>query len=226
LISDRDWVQRKLGYGFNDESLLGSSLTHRSAGSPHNERLEFLGDSLLNFVIARELFSRVARADEGDLSRLRASLVKGPCLAELAKAVGLGDRLKLGSGELKSGGYRRESILADALEALFGAILLDGGVQAASGVILTLYAQRLDNLPRADELKDPKTRLQEWLQSRNISLPVYEVDEIQGAAHNQRFSVSCRVEPLEQLTTGRGTSRRKAEQASAAKMLENLTRND
>jgi ribonuclease-3 len=226
LISDRDWVQRTLGYSFRDEELLASSLTHRSAGSRHNERLEFLGDSCLNFVIARELFERVTRADEGDLSRLRASLVKGACLAELAKEIGLGDRLKLGSGELKSGGYRRESILADALEAVFGAILLDGDIQAASRVILALYRHRLSNLPKSDDLKDPKTRLQEWLQSRNIPLPVYEVDEIQGAAHNQRFSMSCRVDSLEQSTSGRGTSRRKAEQAAAAKMLENLISNE
>lgn len=222
MISDLDWVQRKLGYQFTDESLLAAALTHRSAGSRHNERLEFLGDSLLNFVIARELFVRSSRANEGDLSRLRASLVKGTTLAELAKSLGLGDQLKLGSGELKSGGYRRESILADALEALFGAVLLDGGTEAASKMVLGLYAQRLDNLPDPEKLKDPKTRLQEWLQSRNISLPDYAVDDVQGEAHNQRFSVSCRVESLNLHTTGRGTSRRKAEQASATIMLEKL----
>ena len=223
MISDRDWVQRKLGYSFRDESLLDAALTHRSAGSRHNERLEFLGDSLLNFVIAHELFLRSPRADEGDLSRLRASLVKGITLAEIAKSLGLGDQLKLGSGELKSGGYRRESILADALEAMFGAVLLDGGPEAASKMVLELFAGRLDNLPDPEALKDPKTRLQEWLQSKNISLPDYAVDDVQGAAHNQRFIVSCRVDSLSLLTTGQGTSRRKAEQASAASMLEKLT---
>ena len=223
MISDRDWVQRKLAYSFRDQGLLDAALTHRSAGSKHNERLEFLGDSLLNFVIAHELFLRSPRADEGDLSRLRASLVKGLTLAEIAKSLGLGDQLKLGSGELKSGGYRRESILADALEALFGAVLLDGGPEEATRIVLQLYAGRLDSLPDPEQLKDPKTRLQEWLQSKNISLPDYVVDDVQGAAHNQRFSVSCRVDSLNLYTTGQGTSRRKAEQASAASMLEKLT---
>jgi ribonuclease-3 len=223
VISDHDWVQQNLGYGFRDESLLDAALTHRSAGSRHNERLEFLGDSLLNFVIAHELFLRSPRADEGDLSRLRANLVKGITLAEIAKSLGLGDQLKLGSGELKSGGYRRESILADALEAMFGAVLLDGGPEAASKMVAKLFAGRLDNLPDPEALKDPKTRLQEWLQSKNISLPDYAVDDVQGAAHNQRFSVSCRVDSLDLHTTGQGTSRRKAEQASAASMLEKLT---
>jgi len=226
LIPDHDWVLRKLGYSFKDHSLLASALTHRSAGSQHYERLEFLGDSLLNYVIARELFRRAPRANEGGLSRLRASLVNGGALAELARAVDLGDQLKMGSGELKSGGYRRASILADALEAVLGAILIDGGTDAASDVILTLFRERLETLPPSEQLKDPKTQLQEWLQSRNIALPTYEVDEVQGAAHNQRFRVSCRVDSLDQLTTGRGTSRRKAEQASAAKMLENLTGNE
>jgi ribonuclease-3 len=224
LTRDQDWVRSKLGYSFKDENLLASALTHRSAGSRHNERLEFLGDALINFVIALELYRRVPRADEGDLSRLRASLVKGGSLAELARSVSLGDQLKLGSGELKSGGYRRESILADALEAMFGAILLDGGTEAASKAILVLFDERLHNLPKPEHLKDSKTRLQEWLQARNIALPVYAVDEVQGAAHNQRFSVSCQVASLDQVTTGGGTSRRKAEQASAEKMLEILTK--
>jgi ribonuclease-3 len=222
LIPDHAWVRNTLGYSFKDEHLLASALTHRSAGSRHNERLEFLGDALINFVIAHELYLRAPRVDEGDLSRLRASLVKGGSLAELARSIGLGEQLKLGSGELKSGGYRRESILADALEAMFGAILLDGGAQAASEAVLALFAGRLDNLPKLDQLKDPKTRLQEWLQARNLALPTYEVDDVQGAAHNQRFSVSCRVQSLGQVTTGRGTSRRKAEQASAENMLEIL----
>ena len=224
MTPDHNWVRNTLGYSFKDENLLASALTHRSAGSRHNERLEFLGDALLNFVIARELYQRVPRADEGDLSRLRASLVKGHSLAELARSISLGDQLKLGSGELKSGGYRRESILADALEAMLGAILLDGGTRAASEAILVLFAERLDNLPKADQLKDPKTRLQEWLQARNIAFPTYEVDDVQGAAHNQRFSVCCRVDSLGQVTTGRGTSRRKAEQVCAEEMLEKLTK--
>lgn len=222
MITDAEWVRRTFGYRFRDEGLLAAALTHRSAGSRHNERLEYLGDALLNFVVARELFIRAADADEGDLSRLRASLVKGATLAELARTVGLGEQLKLGSGELKSGGFRRESILADALEALFGAILIDGGTEAGTTVILELYASRLQNLPRPDELKDPKTRLQEWLQSRNLSLPEYEVDEVHGAAHNRKFSVSCRVSSLESVSRGQGTSRRKAEQVAAANMLDQL----
>jgi len=222
VISDLDWAEQVFGFRFTDPDLLQSALTHRSAGSRHNERLEFLGDALLNFVIAEELFRRAGESDEGDLSRLRASLVKGATLAALARDAQLGDRLKLGSGELKSGGYRRESILADALEALLGALLLDGGTAAASNAIRRLYRKRLENLPRPSELKDPKTRLQELLQARGLGLPEYTVEDVRGAAHNQRFTVRCRVAALQREVAGLGTSRRKAEQAAASGMLTSL----
>jgi len=222
LIPDLDWAEKVFGYRFQDSAFLEAALTHRSAGSRHNERLEFLGDALLNFVIADELYRRVAQATEGDLSRLRASLVKGGTLAALARSAGLGDQLKLGSGELKSGGFRRESILADALEALIGAMLLDGGVVPASEAIRRIFRERLENLPSAADLKDPKTRLQELLQARGLGLPVYTVQEVQGAAHNQRFQISCQVADLRRECTGHGTSRRKAEQAAASNMLEVL----
>ena len=222
MISDLDWAEQVFGFRFTDPALLQSALTHRSAGSRHNERLEFLGDALLNFVIAEELFRRAGECDEGDLSRLRASLVKGATLAALAREAQLGDRLKLGSGELKSGGYRRESILADALEALLGALLLDAGADAAGAAIRRIYRRRLENLPRPAELKDPKTRLQELLQARGLGLPEYTVEDVQGAAHNQRFTVRCRVSALEREVAGLGTSRRKAEQVAASAMLASL----
>lgn len=222
MTRDLDWAEKVFGYRFQDKSLLEAALTHRSAGHRHNERLEFLGDSLLNFVIAEQLYRRVGQATEGDLSRLRASLVKGGTLAALARSAGIGDQLRLGSGELKSGGFRRESILADALEALIGAILLDGGVRPASEAIRRIFSERLENLPAASELKDPKTRLQELLQSRGLGLPVYTVQDVQGAAHNQRFQVCCQVVDLERECSGQGTSRRKAEQAAASNMLDEL----
>lgn len=211
-----------LGYECRDSALLEAALTHRSAGGAHNERLEFLGDAVLNCVVAMLVFREFAAADEGDLSRFRASLVSGEALAVIAAEIGLGEQLRLGSGELKSGGFRRKSILADGLEALFGAVYLDGGFAAAESVIERLYTPRMDRLPSAAELKDPKTRLQEALQAQGLPLPVYTVESIGGEAHNQSFEVSCAVNMLGLKTMARGPSRRRAEQAAAQLLLEAL----
>ena len=202
--------------------MLEAALTHRSAGGPHNERLEFLGDAVLNCVVAKLVFTEFGAADEGDLSRFRASLVSGEALAVIASEINLGERVRLGSGELKSGGFRRKSILADTLEALFGAIYLDGGFAAAAHVIERLFIPRLDRLPTAAELKDPKTRLQEALQAQGLPLPTYAVDAITGEAHNQQFQVSCTVESRGLRTTAGGASRRRAEQAAAQLLLNEL----
>ncbi|MFO7306492.1 MAG: ribonuclease III [Gammaproteobacteria bacterium] len=217
-----EWLRDALGYECRDSALLDAALTHRSAGGPHNERLEFLGDAVLNCVVATLLFREFANADEGELSRFRSSLVNGDALALIAAEIGLGDQLRLGSGELKSGGFRRKSILADSLEALFGAIYLDGGFDAAATVIERLFVPRLDRLPSAAELKDPKTRLQETLQARGLPLPGYAVDSVSGEAHNQVFQVSCTVDALGLKTYASGPSRRRAEQAAAQLMLEKL----
>jgi ribonuclease-3 len=214
------WLLEALDYECRDPALLEAALTHRSAGGPHNERLEFLGDAVLNCVVARMIFREFASADEGDLSRFRASLVSGEALAVIAAEIHLGDQLRLGSGELKSGGFRRKSILADTLEALFGAIYLDGGFEAAARVIERLFVPRLDRLPSAAELKDPKTRLQELLQSKGLPLPAYAVETVSGEAHNQSFEVSCSVEVLALKAIGKGASRRRAEQAAAAQLLQ------
>jgi ribonuclease III len=216
------WLKDALDYECKDAALLEAALTHRSAGGPHNERLEFLGDAVLNCVIAKLVFSEFAVADEGDLSRFRASLVSGEALAVIAAEIHLGDQLRLGSGELKSGGFRRKSILADTLEALFGAIYLDGGFEAASRVIERLFLPRLDRLPTAAELKDPKTRLQEALQGQGLPLPIYAVDLVSGEAHNQQFEVSCSVPALNLRTAAVGPSRRRAEQAAAQLLLNEL----
>ncbi len=217
------WLSDALGYECRDAALLEAALTHRSAGGPHYERLEFLGDAVLNCVIAMLVFREFGAADEGDLSRFRASLVSGEALAVIAGEIELGDQLRLGSGELKSGGFRRKSILADALEALFGAIYLDGGFDAASDVIERLFAPRLDRLPTAAELKDPKTRLQESLQARGLPLPIYAVESTSGQAHNQSFEVSCSVDALGLKAAAIGASRRRAEQAAAQLLLTALT---
>ena len=218
------WLRDALGYECKDTALLEAALTHRSAGGPHNERLEFLGDAVLNCVVAKLVFSEFAAADEGDLSRFRASLVSGETLAVIAQEIHLGEQLRLGSGELKSGGFRRKSILADALEALFGAIYLDGGFEAAAHVIERLFVPRLDRLPTAAELKDPKTRLQETLQAQGLPLPTYSVDAVTGEAHNQQFEVACTVNALGLRTTATGPSRRRAEQAAAQLLLDELNR--
>ncbi len=210
---------KRIGYEFSDQSLLEQALTHRSAGSPHNERLEFLGDAILNFVIAEELYRRFETAREGELTRLRASLVKGATLSVLARELDLGEQLRLGSGELKSGGRGRDSILADAFEALIGAIYQDGGMQPCRRFIGDAYEKTLAAVTLQRATKDPKTRLQEWLQSRQMALPDYAVLMVEGSAHDQVFTVECRLQGLELATQGQGGSRRKAEQAAAEKAL-------
>lgn len=217
-----EWLQQSLGYECRDPALFEAALTHRSAAGVHNERLEFLGDAVLNCAIAKLVFREFAAANEGDLSRLRASLVSGESLANIAAELDLGTWVRLGSGELKSGGFRRKSILADALEAVFGAIYLDAGFDAAAAVIEHLFAPRLQRLPSADELKDPKTRLQEALQARGLNLPEYAVHSVTGAAHAQRFTVHCRVASAGIETSGEGGSRRAAEQSAAQAALKRL----
>ncbi len=216
---------RRLGYDFNDKALIDKALTHRSAGGTNNERMEFLGDSILGFVIADELYHKLSRADEGDMSRLRSSLVRGATLAELAREIDLGKYLLLGPGELRSGGQSRDSILADALEAIFAAVYLDGGYPPAREVILDLYQNRLDDVANGKQLKDPKTRLQELLQAQRHNLPKYTVIEVTGEQHNQIFTVKCVVHDLELNTIATGSSRRKAEQKAAEKLLQELTQN-
>ena len=219
---ERERLQAALGYPFARPGLLDQALTHRSHSTPHNERLEFLGDSVLNCVVAAELCERFPRAREGELSRLRAALVRQETLHQMAHALSLGDELRLGEGELRSGGHTRPSILADALEAIFGAIYLDGGFEAARKAILALYDQALKDLdPRATS-KDPKTMLQELLQARHIALPRYVVVSTQGAAHDQRFEVECVVAALSVSTRGSGSSRRVAEQEAARRAYEQI----
>ncbi|SEK64416.1 ribonuclease III [Halomonas daqiaonensis] len=213
---------RRLGHDFADPGLLELAMTHRSFGGQNNERLEFLGDSIVNFIIAEALFQRFPQAREGQLSRLRARLVKGPTLAELAREMDFGDCLRLGSGEMKSGGHRRDSILADAVEAVLGAIYLDAGMEVARARVLSWYAERLEAISLDDTQKDPKTRLQEFLQSRQVPLPRYEVTTVEGEAHAQTFTVECHVEVLEDHTLGTGSSRRHAEQQAAAQALSRL----
>jgi ribonuclease-3 len=217
LSTDR--LCKALGYNFKEPQRLQEALTHRSAARPNNERLEFLGDAVLNVVIAAELFKRYPRATEGELSRLRANLVKGDTLAELARNLKLGDYLRLGTGELKSGGFQRDSILANGLEAIFGAVYLDSNFETCQWLILDLYDNLLAKLPTVEELKDPKTRLQEHLQARQQPLPVYTVLEVAGEAHAQCFTIECHV-PEAVRTTAVGSSRRKAEQEAARQALE------
>ncbi len=215
-------LQRALGYTFRDEELLLLALTHRSYGGRNNERLEFLGDSILNMVIAEHLYHHFPAAREGQLSRLRARLVKGVTLAEMAREFEVGEYLRLGSGELKSGGYRRDSILADTLESIIGAIYLDSDFSTCRGQILAWFDVRLQGLTLKDTNKDPKTRLQEFLQSRQLQLPRYEVTDIEGEAHAQTFHVECHVPVLEGKTRGQGSSRRMAEQQAADAALKAL----
>lgn len=212
-------LERQLGHTFQNQDLMLLALTHRSFAGRNNERLEFLGDAILNFVAGEALFERFPQAREGQLSRLRARLVKGETLAVLARGFELGEYLRLGSGELKSGGFRRESILADALEALIGAIYLDAGMDVARARVLAWLAGELDGLTLVDTNKDPKTRLQEFLQSRAAELPRYEVVDIQGEPHCRTFFVQCEVALLTDKTQGQGASRRIAEQVAAAAAL-------
>jgi len=216
------WLKDSLDYQFNDSRLLELSLTHRSAPGPNNERLEFLGDAVLDFVISEVVFRSHPMAPEGDLSRLRASLVSDASLAKLAADLGIGEHIILGSGERKTGGHRRESILADAIEAIFGAVYLDAGFAASKKVIETAFGERLQVFPDVDSLRDPKTRLQEWLQARQMGLPDYALVKVSGEAHRQTFEVKCSVDGTEAATTGAGTTRRNAEQQSAEAMLVQL----
>jgi ribonuclease-3 len=208
---------RKIGYNFRQGELLRRALTHRSYGVPHNERLEFLGDSVLNCVIATRLYDLHSRVPEGDLSRMRAHLVREETLSEIALSLDLGDYLYLGEGELKSGGFRRPSILADTLEAVLGAVYLDGGFAAAERVIGELYAPLLKDLDPKTLGKDPKTLLQEYLQGRKIALPQYVVVTVTGEAHRQHFQVECLIPALGIRSLGEGQSRRAAEQDAARK---------
>lgn len=216
------WVRERLGYELRQAELFRAALTHRSAAGPNNERLEFLGDAVLNLVIAQSLFTAFPEASEGDLSRLRSRLVSSEPLAQVASAIGLGEVLQLGSGELKSGGFRRQSILADAFEAVCGALLLDGGLDAAAAVIQRLFEPRMAALPAPAALKDAKTRLQEYLQSRGLALPRYSVDHTEGEAHEQTFHVVCDVPGIGSRAEGSGSSRRRAEQAAAERILEEI----
>jgi ribonuclease-3 len=216
------WVERCFGHVFAAPALCHAALTHRSAGADHNERLEFLGDSILNCAVARLLYDAHPQADEGALSRLRASLVSGESLAQIAADLGLGEFLRLGSGELKTGGFRRASILADALEAMLGAIFLDAGYDAAAAAVARIVAARLTELPAAGSLKDPKTRLQELLQGRGLALPIYTLTAGAGDPHQQAFTVSCEVPVFGVAAVGEGASRRRAEQLAAAKVIDLL----
>jgi ribonuclease-3 len=216
------WVEQAFGYVFTQPALCHAAVTHRSAGAEHNERLEFLGDSLLNCSVARLLYDAHPLADEGALSRLRATLVSGETLAQIAGELGLGEHLRLGSGELKTGGFRRASILADALEALLGAIFIDSGFDAAAAVVARIMAPRMVDMPAADTLKDPKTRLQEALQARGLALPVYTLTAATGDPHMQSFTVTCQVPVLGMSAVGEGASRRRGEQLAAAKLLDLL----
>lgn len=208
-------LSKKLSYSFVNNGLLTQALTHRSYSGQNNERLEFLGDGALNFIIANQLFQRFPKSAEGDLSRLRAQLVKEVTLSEIAFTLNLGDALRLGEGELKSAGWRRPSILADALEALIGAIYLDGGFPAAEAFVLDLYTKKLETIDPNIIDKDPKSLLQEFLQSKKIAVPEYTVTHTEGEAHAQMFIVECLVQKLNIRTVGEGTSRRIAEQQAA-----------
>lgn len=220
-------LARTIDYHFQQYDLLELALTHRSHnGTRNNERLEFLGDSILNFVIGEALFDKFPLAREGQLSRLRASLVKGATLTKVAKQLDLGPGLKLGPGELKSGGYRRDSILADAVEAIIGAVYLDGGMERAKQLILNWFQQRLADITLEDTSKDNKTRLQELLQARKLELPEYEIVEVSGKSHAQQFVVSCKIMGLGLSAEAEGQSRRQAEQIAAGNILAELEGNE
>jgi ribonuclease III len=212
-------LEQRLGYVFSSRELLSQALTHRSFGQPHNERLEFLGDSVLNCAIASYIFEQHKEMSEGELSRLRANLVNQSVLSGIATELGVGLLLRLGEGELKTGGVSRPSILADALEALLGAIFLDSGFDRAAATVTRLFSTRLDDADSDLPRKDPKTALQEWLQARSFPLPRYIIQRIEGEAHRQIFHVCCELPSQEIVVTGDGASRRIAEQSAAAKAL-------
>ncbi|NOQ65092.1 MAG: ribonuclease III [Methyloprofundus sp.] len=222
MIKPAELLCEKLELSFNDPKWFVLALTHRSMGSKNNERLEYLGDSILGFVIAEALFKKFPQASEGVLSRLRASLVNQDSLAELARQHHLGDYLVLGSGELKSGGYRRASILSDALEAIMGAIVTDQGIEPCKNWILKIFDERLANLRLDNWQKDPKTRLQEYMQARQLDVPEYNLISESGLAHEKTFKVSCTISLFKKNMTGTGISRKKAEQQSAELMLEKI----
>lgn len=209
----------RIGYRFSDERLLEQALTHRSASRRHNERLEFLGDAVLNFLVAEALYQRMPGAREGELTRWRANLVRRQTLATLARELALGRHLKLGRGAVKTRGAERDSILADAFEAVIGAVYLDGGLEACRAMVLRLFAPHFFPAPGEKSVKDPKTRLQETVQSQNLPLPTYAVLRVEGAAHEQRFTVACRVSGVMEAVQGCGSSRRRAEQDAASKAL-------
>jgi ribonuclease-3 len=223
LTEKPEVLAKKLGLRFNDPELFKRALTHRSADSKNNERLEFLGDSVLGFVIAECLYEKFAEADEGVLSRLRSILVNQSALASVARQLSLGDYLILGSGELKSGGYRRDSILSDAVEAIMGAILKDQGMDVARSWILDLFADSIERLSLENWKKDPKTRLQELMQAQGLELPIYLLVSQEGQPHDQHFRVECRVQLMSLTAQGEGASRKKAEQQAAENMLAKLS---
>jgi ribonuclease-3 len=222
VLTPEAWAAARLGHQFVDPAVLTAALTHRSAGRVNYERLEFLGDAVLTLVVSELLYRAFAASNEGDLSRYRATLVSGSMLAAIATELGLGEQLRLGGGELKSGGFRRGSILSDALEGVIGAVYVDGGFEAARTVVGRLYAGRLERLPVPHELKDAKTRLQEELQRRGLPLPAYIVESVSGEPHEQHFAVACEVTSLGLRTRGEGSSRRRAEQGAAQRLLEVL----
>ena len=222
MLTPESWAAARLGHGFADPAVLTAALTHRSAGRINYERLEFLGDAVLTLVVSELLYREFTAANEGDLSRYRATLVSGSMLAAIAAELGLGEQLRLGGGELKSGGFRRGSILSDALEGVIGAVYVDGGFEAARAVVGRLYAGRLERLPVPHELKDAKTRLQEELQRRSLPLPAYVVESVSGEPHEHHFAVACEVTSLRMKTLGEGSSRRRAEQEAAQRLLDAL----
>jgi ribonuclease III len=215
-------LEERLHYRFTKPEHLVQAMTHRSYSSVHNERLEFLGDSVLNCVIAQLLYQQFPRLDEGELSRVRANVVRQQSLADVALRLGLGEFLKLGEGEMKSGGFRRPSILADALEAIFGAVFIDAGFERAQDVIASCFQGQLAELASVASDKDHKTQLQEFLQGKRLPLPVYTVIETRGAAHNQDFDVECVIDSFNVVVHGSGKSRRAAEQAAAEQALKSI----
>jgi ribonuclease-3 len=221
-----DASQQRTGYRFNDASLLTRALTHRSYGSDHNERLEFLGDAVLSLVISSLLFERFAGSDEGDLTRVRAHLVREDSLHRMALQLGLPDLVRLGEGEARGGGAQRASILADALEALIGATFQDGGFEAARGLVQSLFGEIIETTDLASWSKDAKTELQEWLQARRLPVPSYRISATRGQAHAQTFEVECSVPALSLTQQGEGRSRRLAEQEAARRMLDSLRDSD
>lgn len=220
------WLKKSLHYEFSDKRLLRKALTHRSTASDNNERLEFLGDAILQVVISEWLYEERPEASEGRLSRLRSSLVKDATLAEIAVELGVGEHLILGSGEKKSGGHRRSSILADTVEALFAAVYLDAGFAAAKQLIRTTFSKRVQELPEGGELRDPKSQLQEFLQSRQLPLPDYRTVQVSGKAHKQSFEISCSIKDPDMTTNGKGLTRRDAEQDAAKAMLARIESQD